>query len=91
MYRPQIVIHLHAGQIQQVYSSDRDVEVIAVDWDVSPVWPRSNTVAVEMKRRTLFARVGQLTPLPLHELAGSQLERAVEAAFEQGILAEPAF
>ena len=91
MNQPQIVIHLSGGVIKEVFSSDRDADVIVVDWDV----PRSvrldpNIVAIKLWGRKLLARVTPVTPRPLHDLAGSDIERAVEAAFEQGILAEPA-
>ena len=91
MYRPQLVIHVSGGVVQNVFSSDRDAEIILVDWDVNNAsTTESNTVAVELHHRTVLAHVGPLSPLPLHELAGSDLELAVEAAFHQGILAEPA-
>ena len=91
MIRPQVVICVFGGVVQNVYSSDRDADVIVVDWDVSDMSRKeSSTVAVEIDHRAVLAHVGQLPPTPLHELAGSNLERVVEAAFDQGILAEPA-
>ena len=91
MNQPQIVIHLNRGAIQKVFSSDRDAEIILVDWNVPcPARHAPNVVAVELRGRRVLSRVASLTPQPLHELAGSDLERAVEAAFERGILAEPA-
>ena len=91
MFRPQLVIHVSGGVVQNVFSSDRHAEIILVDWDVHDTSAAEpNTVAVELNRRTVLAHVGPLSPLPLHELAGSDIELAVEAAFDQGILAEPA-
>ena len=76
MDRREIVIHVRGGIVQEVFCADVAVDVIVVDWDCQSgdsIWPA----------------VAHLTPQPLHLLAGSEIEAAIDAAAQAGLLSEP--
>jgi hypothetical protein len=89
MPRIEIVIDLE-NRIVGVYASQPDdLDVILVDWDNEGVDPRSlNMVDLPCRdgRRSVF--VLSVPVLPLHELAGSASEQAIDIAEAQGALGE---
>ena len=77
-----IVLNFYGGSVQGVFASDPDVEVTLVDWDVAGAdAEHPDVVAVrDTLGRTRHAYVARPT-LQLHsELAGSDVEAAIEAA-----------
>ena len=77
-----IVLNVYGGNIQGVFASKPDVEITLVDWDVAGAdAEHPDVVAVrDALGRTRHAFVARPTPQPLSELAGSDVEAAVEAA-----------
>jgi hypothetical protein len=87
---PQVVICVSGGVIQEIFASDRDTGIVVVDWD-SQVHDRNDphVVCIRVGGRPRYVKVADFPPQPLAELAGTDADRAVEAAFEQGVLHEP--
>jgi hypothetical protein len=87
MPKTQIVIDL-ANRIVSVYATQPDeLDVILVDWNSEAIDPRSpNRIEMARRGRLHTAFVLDLPVLPLYELAGSDTERAIETAEEQGAL-----
>jgi len=81
MANTAIVIVMQRGLVQNVYCSDADAEIVFVDWGVEPCDP-SDTRVVEIKtrRRVHTAFVQEITVDPIEDLAGSMVERALDAA-----------
>ncbi len=85
MERFEIVICVSGGLVQEVFSSDSDIDVTIVDWDCQG----DDEGAVEVSGQPFpqHAIVAHLNPQPLRHLAGSDTEAAIEAAEEQQSLA----
>lgn len=85
MTRPQIVLNVHGGIVQDVFASIPELHVVVVDWDTdgleSPV-----LVDLSLEGRRCSAVVVEMPPVPLEELAGSDVEQAIDAACDQGVL-----
>ena len=62
--------------VQGVFCPDAAVDVIAVDWDCQ-------------SGDSFPPAVAHLTPQPLHLLAGSEIEAAIDAAVQADLLPEP--
>lgn len=77
-----IVLNVYGGNIQGVFTSQPGIEITLVDWDVAGEdADHPNVVAVrDALGRTRHAYVAHPTPQPLSELAGSDVEAAVDAA-----------
>ena len=77
-----IVLNVYGGSVQGVFASDSDVEITLVDWDVADADAQHpDVVAVrDALGRTRHAYVARPIPQPLSELAGSEVEAAVDAA-----------
>ncbi len=75
MSQKQNVVHVQDGIVRNVYCSETDAEVLVVDCDVEAFANGFATAAVVL-----------LSVLPVHELAGSNLESAINAAFDQGVV-----
>lgn len=91
MPRNQIVIDLES-RIVSVYASEPDdLDVILVDWDSEGVDSRSpHMIELSRRDRLITAFVLNVPVRPLYELAGSDTERAIDIAEEQGALPESA-
>ena len=87
----EVILVVHGGVVQEVFCSEPDASFILVDWDTAGA-PADDPAVVRLRQaaKTRHVLVQPLAPQPLHELAGSETERAIEAAFEQGVLVEPA-
>jgi len=81
MEKPEIVICLSGGVVQSVYASDPNAEVRVVDWDADlEDSDLPGVVVVKFRGRSAAAYVSQLDCEPLANLAGSDIEQAIEAA-----------
>ena len=79
--RPEIVINVHGGVVQDVYCSDPQADVIVVDWDADPSsTDEPGVVQIAAAHGRHAACVGRYPVQPLRELAGSDVEQAIEAA-----------
>jgi hypothetical protein len=87
MTRPQIVLNVREGVVQEVFSSIPDLHVIVVDWDTTG-FDTPARVELSLDGCPCSASVAEMTPVPLEELAGSDVERAIDAACEQEVLLE---
>jgi hypothetical protein len=87
MPKTQIVIDIDNRIVSVFAAQPDDLDVILVDWDSEGVDLRSpNMVQLRCGRQTNSALVLQVPVLPLYQLAGSDTERAIETAEEQGTL-----
>lgn len=77
-----IVLNVYGGSVQGVFASHPAIEILLVDWDVAGAdAEHPDVVAVgDALGRTRHAYVARQTPQPLSELAGSDVEAAIEAA-----------
>lgn len=77
-----IVLNIYGGSVQGVFASQPDIEITLVDWDVTGAdADHPDVVAVcDTLGRTRHAYVARPMLQPLSELAGSEVEAAVEAA-----------
>lgn len=81
MANTAIVIVLHKGLVQNVYCSDADAEIVLVDWGVEPCDPTdTRVVEIRTRRRVHTALVQEIEADPIEDLAGSMVERAIDAA-----------
>lgn len=85
MTRPQIVLNVHGGSVQDAFSSIPDLQVIVVDWDAAGFGIPSR-VELSFNGQPCSASVIEISPVPLEELAGSDVERAIDAACQQEVL-----
>ena len=82
MTATQIVINVSGGIVQDIFCSDPAAEAIVVDWDIetwSPDEPGIVAVRNELDREQL-AHVGRRSVVPLLDLAGTEVEAAIEEA-----------
>jgi hypothetical protein len=77
-----IVLNVYGGSVQGVFASQPDIEIILVDWDVAGADAEHPDVVTvrDALGRTRHAYVARPTAQPLSELAGSEVEAAIEAA-----------
>ncbi len=87
MIRPQVVLNVHGGIVQDVFASSPDLHVVVVDWDTDGI-DSPALVALSLEGRRCSAAVVEILPVPLEELAGSDVEWAIDAACDQGVLCE---
>ena len=87
----EVVLVVHGGVVQEAFCSEPNASFILVDWDTAGD-PADDTdvVSLRLAAKTRHVLVQPIAARPLHDLAGSETERAIEAAFEQGVLLEPA-
>ncbi len=88
MTRPVVVINVNGGVVQDVFASIPELQVLVVDWDAEASDNNPAQVELQLHGRTYSAAVIELPGLPLEGLAGSDVERAIDAACDQGILAD---
>lgn len=87
MARPQIVLNVRGGIVQDVFASNPDLQVVVVDWDTEG-FESPALVELTLNGKRCTASVVTFPAQPLEELAGSDVEQAVDAACEQGLLCE---
>jgi hypothetical protein len=91
MTRPQLVINLYGGVVQDVFSAVPGLQVLLVDWDVEDAFPgEPSLVEVPLPHGARQACVGDLQVSSLDGLAGTDVEAAVDAAYQQGVLGDRA-
>ena len=82
MTNTRIILNIHGGTVQDVFCSDPNADVRIVDWDVQECdadAPGIVEVDVEHGRKQ-SAFVGGLLPNALADLAGTDVEGALQAA-----------
>ena len=82
MQPTRIILNVHGGTVQDVCCSDANAHVQIVDWDIEqsdPDAPGIVEVQAEQGRKQLTF-VGGLLPNSLGDLAGTDVERALQAA-----------
>jgi hypothetical protein len=89
MTRPQVIINLHGGLVQDVFCSVPDAQVLVVDWDVEGSFPgEPGIVDVPLAAAPCQACVSDFPTASLNELAGTDVEAAIDAACQQGVLCD---
>jgi hypothetical protein len=89
MPRPQLVINLSGGVIRDVFCSVPGIQVLVVDWDIAMSVPgEPGIVNVPVGSDFELACVTDLAIEPLAQLAGTDTEAAIDAAYEQGVLCD---
>ena len=83
--RPQIVLNVHGGIVQDVFASNPDLHVVVVDWDTDGLNSPA-LVDLSLDGRRCSAAVVEMPPVPLEELAESDVEQANDAASDQEVL-----
>lgn len=82
MNLPQLVISVERGRIQEIFSTQAEIEVLIVDWDVD-VAESNHPSVVEVStvsRESALAYVARLPLRPIETLLGSRVADAIEAA-----------
>lgn len=85
MFRSQIVLNVHGGSVQAVFASIPELLVVVVDWDTEGLESPA-LVDLSLAGRRCSAAVVEIPPVPLEDLAGSDVEQALHAACHQGLL-----
>jgi hypothetical protein len=88
----QIVLSVSGGCLQDVFSSDPDVEVVLVDWDTEGRSADEDPI-VEITADGKYPALAVVVDFPvaaIADLAGTDEERAIEAAIQRGILNDAA-
>jgi len=86
---PQLIINLHGGLVQDVFCSVPGVQVLVVDWDVEGSFPgEPGIVDVPLASGPCQACVSDFATASLQELAGTDVEAAIDAACQQGVLCD---
>lgn len=86
MPKPEIILSIHGGVLQDVFASDPDIDIILVDWDVAGSVPDDEgLIHAVHNKRLVKAFVSRPNPFPLRELAGSEIEALINAAEEQDV------
>lgn len=87
MTRHQLVINVNGGLVQDVFCSVPDVQVLVVDWDTEGACPGDpGIVDVPLPDGPCRACVSDFPVAPLSEVAGTDVEAAIDAAHTQGVL-----
>ena len=84
---PTIVVNVSGGVVQDVFCSAPDTNVLLVDWDVQENDPSSpGVVSLTLHGRSRSAFVSESQAQPLGKLLNTDVERAIQAAVQQGVL-----
>ena len=84
MPKPEIIISLHFGIVQAIYTSDPDIDITLVDWDAAgATLEDEGLIQTVHNKRLVRAFVSRPNPSPLHELAGSEIESLIDASEQQ--------
>jgi len=90
MPRPQLVINMSGGLVRDVYCSVPGIQVLVVDWDIATAFPgEPGIVNVPVGTDCGLACVSEMAVERLAQLAGTDVEAAIDAAYQQGVLCEP--
>ena len=86
MPKPEIILSIHGGVLQDVYASDPDIDIILVDWDVAGSVPdEEGLVHAVHNKRLVKAFVSRPNSFPLCDLAGSEIESLINTAEQQDV------
>ncbi len=87
MTRPQLVVNVYGGGIQDVFSSIPDLQVLVVDWDAEK---RGSPSFVELALNgvSCSASVVELDVLSVKRLTRTDVKRALDAARKQEVFHE---
>jgi len=66
------------------------IQVLVVDWDIAMAFPgEPGIVNVPVRDDFALACVSEMAVERLAQLAGTDVEAAIDAAYQQGVLCEP--
>jgi hypothetical protein len=86
MPKPEVILTIHGGVLQDVYASEPDIDIILVDWDVAGSVPDEEGLVHAVHNKSLIkAFVSRPNPFSLRELAGSEIETLINAAEQQDV------
>ena len=86
MPKPEVILTIHGGVLQDVYASEPDIDIILVDWDVAGSVPDEEGLVHAIHNKSLInAFVSRPNLSPIHELAGSEIETIINAAEQQDV------
>ena len=89
MPRPQVIISLNGGLVQDVFCSVPGIQVLVVDWDVEGACPGDpGIVDVPLPDGPCRACVTDFPVASMSEVAGTDVEAAIDAACQQGVLCD---
>ena len=81
MSRPQIVIEVHNGLIQEVFCSNHNARVIIVDWDTEGSQPADHgIVEVRHEMGSALVSVEEREPTPIGAMRNTSIEKALRKA-----------
>ena len=87
MAKHQLIINMNGGLVQDVFCSVPGIQVLVLDWDVEGACPGDpGIVDVPLPDGSSRACVSDFPVAPLSEVAGTDVEAAIEAACHQGVL-----
>ena len=87
---PTIVVSVSGGVVQDVFCSAPDSNVLLVDWDGQENEPSApGVVNLDLDGRSHSALVSESQAEPLGKLLSTDVEKAIQAAVQQGILEQP--
>ena len=89
MAKHQLVINMNGGLVQDVFCSMPGIQVLVVDWDVEGACPGDpGIVDVPLRDGSSQAWVSDFPVTSLNQLAGTDVEAAIDAACQQGVLCD---
>jgi hypothetical protein len=78
---PKVVLNISGGVLQDVFSSDPAISIVACDWDTEGCSPSDmGIVEVPADRGRQLANVAEYPVTPLSDLEGTETEAALKAA-----------
>lgn len=82
MTATQIVINVAGGIVQDIFCSDSAAEATVVDWDIETWSPDEPGIVLvrDFLVRERLAHVGRRAVQPMLDLAGTDVEAAIEEA-----------
>ena len=87
MTRPRVIVSVHGGLVQDVFCSVPGVRVLIVDWDVDGSFPgEPGIVDVPLVTGRCQACVTDTAAESLDGLSGTDVEAAINASYQQGVL-----
>jgi hypothetical protein len=84
MTRPRVVLNVSNGDVQGIFSSIPDLEVLVVDWNPSRL-DCPSVVELSLNGQHCSASVVDRDALPIERLAGSDVAKAIGAARDQEV------
>ncbi len=90
MQRPRIVISVEGGQVQDVFCSDPNAQVILVDWDPEPDPQTARNGFVPGQHRSA-PFVGAFATRPFSDFANTVERIVFQEAQESGVIEDVAF